>query len=537
MADARTWKVLSACCGLGGNALGILRARSGVGSRFVSVGAFDVDAEACADFERLTGARAQVVDFAELEPDQLAARCTGRPDFAFLSPPCTGFSGCLPEERSAEPHYQELNELAVRIMFLLVAAWPMPPAIICLENVPRMRTRGRAILGQITALLQRSGYHTDLRTHDCGALGQLAQRRERLLLVARHAQLAPTMLAKPSAKPYRSIAEVLWPLPVPTPGAERGGALHRLPALSRLNWLRLAAIRAGHDWRDLPDAIALPARRGRLNGGLGVEDAGLPAHVVVGSNSPAQTWGSVADPRLEWSPRRGTMGVVGHDEPMPVVIGSPTVRNAVAAIADARVNPRSDCARREGALGVCSGSEPFPTAVIGDATSHNGPWQVADPREGFVATHRLRSSAALDVPRRVWTSARVELEGAPIEFPRRGRPEHLLVVAPDGTIHRPLTVLELAVLQGFPAWHAPGDPTQLELGDPRGRWLELSGSSAERWRRRIGNAVPPPSAEAIGREVLEVLDAGEDEHFRLSATGVWVAPTLIDSWREASQCI
>lgn len=46
-----------------------------------------------------------------------------------------------------------------------------------LENVPRIQTRGAALLAQIVALLQASGYATDQRTHDCGELGGLAQHR------------------------------------------------------------------------------------------------------------------------------------------------------------------------------------------------------------------------------------------------------------------------------------------------------------------------------------------------------------------------
>ena len=65
--------------------------------------------------------------------------------------------------------------------------------------------------------------------------------------------------------------------------------------------------------------------------------------------------------------------------------------------------------------------------------------------------------------------------------------ERLVIRALDGTWHRPLTTLELAALQGL--------PTQID-----GEWLQLAGGSKARWRKRIGNAVPPATAEAIARE-------------------------------------
>ena len=90
--------------------------------------------------------------------------------------------------------------------------------------------------------------------------------------------------------------------------------MHRLPKLSALNWLRLAAIPAGKDWRALPPAIRLPPRDQRLNGGFGVNDAKEPAHTVVAEGSVRNTWASVADPRLRCTPRpawyRGSFLVV-----------------------------------------------------------------------------------------------------------------------------------------------------------------------------------------------------------------------------------
>lgn len=81
-----------------------------------------------------------------------------------------------------------------------------------------------------------------------------------------------------------------------------------------------------------------------------------------------------------------------------------------------------------------------------------------------------------------------------------------LIVALDGTWHRPLTTLECAALQGFPV-----------------AGLVLDGKSHSSWRERIGNAVPPPAAQAIAGVMGQVLlMARSGKTFALSSTPIWV---------------
>jgi site-specific DNA-cytosine methylase len=539
------------------------------------------------DFELLTGSPAQAVDLGELEPEQLAERCSRRPDVVILSPPCKGFSGCLPEPASKTTKYRDLNNLALRTIDLVLEAWTVPPAFILLENVPRMRTRGAELLDKIKVLLRAKGYETDLRTHDCGELGGLAQSRERVLLVARHPGLAPTPLLKPDPKPLRPMSSVLWSLPVPTPDSHDGGSMHLLPRLSALNWVRIAAIRAGNDWRDIPKAIRCGGSpTGRQSGLYGVGAPDRPGHAVVGAaRAGSHSWACVADPRLPDDDRRhaGKYGVQDDDQPSHTVIseartgkgwsevadprltpraarqnggfgvnapGSPShsvvaegsVRNTWAGVAD----PRLDCHPRRGTMGIASAEQPSKT-VIGSADVHNSTSAVADPRVkeqrrgnfgvedpsftgrcvrahcGFGPTHQLWASEDFSASRDAWTSGTFSLVGPALDLGKKGRPCHVIIAAPDGTVHRPLTTLELAVLQGLPAWHTPRDPTELELGADGGQWLTLTGGATAAWRERIGNAVPPPTAQAIAGRVLEILDAGASETFQLSAAGIWVS--------------
>lgn len=83
----------------------------------------------------------------------------------------------------------------------------------------------------------------------------------------------------------------------------------------------------------------------------------------------------------------------------------------------------------------------------------------------------------------------------------------------DDTWHRPFTTFELAALQG--------------LVDPEAQ-LELDGLSDSAWRERIGNAVPPPAAQAIASEMgRTLLLAWSGETFALSSTPIWVRSVAV----------
>jgi site-specific DNA-cytosine methylase len=508
-----------------------------------------------------------------------------------------------------------LNDLALRSIDLAVETWSTPPAIIMLENVPRIRTRGARLLERMTAVLRAAGYAVDQRPHDCGEWGGLAQKRERLLLIARHIEQAPSHLMQPPNLGLKPMSSVLWTLPPPLPGARTGGPHHRLPRLSELNWLRLAAIPAGHDWRAIPERIRLAdvaprlpesgdrhagkygpqdpshpahavlgetrtgkgwadvadprlgARGTRQNGGRGVNDASGPAHSVMAEGSVSNTWSSVNDPRLGCSPHAGTMGVGDPASHASTVIGTADIHNSSVAIAD----PRSDCKRREDSIGVSDPERPYKTSVIGHQKVENSPTSVADPRvdprvpeqnrgnfgvqdparpsstiraqhpartapssvDGralFAPTHELLAGQAWTGDRASWVAGDFALVGPRLELKKGGRPTHVVIRAPDNTIHRPMTTAELMLLQGFPVWHRPGDPAELELGEDGGVWVRLHGNNAQ-VREHVGNAVPVPTAQAIGDVALELLDASGEQVFRLSTGGVWVAPGDVPAHR------
>ena len=88
---------------------------------------------------------------------------------------------------------------------------------------------------------------------------------------------------------------------------------------------------------------------------------------------------------------------------------------------------------------------------------------------------------------------------------------YLVIQSPDGSWHRPMTDLELAVLQSLPAEH-------------NGAMLALRGPSGKR-REHIGNMLPKAVAKAIAAACRATLDQPHAE-FQLVGNGkIWVRPS------------
>ena len=603
----RVYTALFPFGGIGGGALGFQRAEAelrGLGWRgtFRVLGGIDFDKKACEDFEALTGAPSLCADLSKLTVDELRAFAgETAPDVVFLSPPCKGASGLLSEEKARSPKYAAMNELALCWTRTMLAAWPTPPRLVLLENVPRIAKRAAAMLKEVRRLLRGAGYVIHEGAHDCGEIGGLAQHRDRFLLVARHARRVDQLLYQPPKRRVRACGEVLGELPLP--GDPSAGPLHVLPRISMLNWLRLAAIPPGGDWRDLPRGTiagrtpfnhvyaVLPWTEpaGAVNGGAGptsgaasvadprvlafagqrygmnmrVGSWGEPAWTVTGSTDVQAGAPSIADERVR-NFGGGSYGVVGWDSPSGVVTGNSWVTAGRFSVADPRLSIGA-CFTNQ--LVVLDPTQPART-ITGAAHCAGGAPSVADlrvpvahprsygvmrwtdpsdtvaagshPGQGAYSIADLRltcapreTSGAYGVRR--WTDAWVTVTGSAcidngwfaVADPRvpgnpalavrwvvrdlRAAPPYIPVLpTADGSWHRPLTTLELAVLQGFPA-----------VID--GRPLTLAGKSSSRWREALGNAVPVGAAEAIARQMLLTLVHADAGVFALSSGGgVWV---------------
>lgn len=586
-------------CGLGAGARGFNRAQARVGNlqgSFRCLGGIDVDPVAIENFRRLTGTRGTVRDlfdreqfkvFHGREPGQEWTEATPadirraagneRPHIVFLSAPCKGFSGLLSESKSKTGKYQALNRLTLRGVWLMLEAWADdPPELVIFENVPRLATRGRHLLDQITGMLRAYGYATAETTHDCGELGGLAQSRKRFLLVARHLEKVPNMLYEPNKRPLRAVGDVLGKLPLPG----TGNAMHRLPALAWKTWVRLAFVEAGKDWRSLNrlvvedgylrDFLIIPELRG---GAMGVKAWGDTAGTVAGESLPSNGAFSVADPRFEASSKwhdGQAYGVRRWDQITGTVAGQQNPGQGSYSVADPRcaVTKHNNCfrvVRWAGPAGTVTGGgnpsaggqcvadprpggelfskypvtdwqEPAGTVIAGSTTGQ-GAFAVADPRSGMASDREayqtgghygvipwnmpsgaVSAAACHDNGRwsvadpRVCDSVQVGDVG---KLPMAT--DHLIamILAEDNTWHRPFTTLELAALQSL---FDPEDPAEaLAFG--------LAGDSDQTDREQIGNAVPCDSATAIASEMgRTLLLAWSGETFALSAAPVWVRP-------------
>lgn len=547
--DVREIRHFHLFCGLGGGARGFNRAQPRVGSmvgRMRCIGGIDVDPAAIRDFNRLADTsgtvldlfdRSQYRDFHGVEPpadwkeasvDDIRAAAHGeRPHIVFLSAPCKGFSGLLAEGKSKTDRYQALNRLTLRGIWLTLEAWADdPPELLIFENVPRIQQRGRHLLDQIGELLRSYGYAVAETTHNCGEIGGLAQSRQRFLLVARHQAKVPPFLYEPERRPLRSVGQILDHMPLP--GDPAAGAMHRVPNLQWKTWIRLAFIEAGADWRSLN---RLAVDNGYLSDYLIVPDG--HAGAVAGRSGPTNGACLIGDPR----PPAGALdyqqyGIVRWDDAMGSVINVKSPGQGTFSVADPRTGIKhNNCFR------VVSCDRASATVTSGSGPSAGG-LAVADPRgaEDPSTLHGKYPVARWDEFSRtvIAGNANGAYAVADPRMPRQNDKLVALIRSLDGTWHRPFTTLELAALQSLVSpeelWSA--DPkVQREIRDANPllcRVFELDGQNDSAWRERIGNAVPPDAAEAIGNMMGQtLLLAWSGETFVLSSTPIWVRPVAV----------
>ena len=403
-------------CGIGGGAKGFNAGEARVGNTeaaFRCLGGVDVDAAAIKDFDSIVGVKGTVMDMFSREQyiefhDKLPSsnwkeatpqdiqRAAGNehPHIVFLSAPCKGFSGLLSETKSKTNKYQALNQLTLRGLWLALEAFADDPVeMFVFENVPRIQTRGRHLLDQITGLLHQYGYAVAETTHDCGELGGLAQSRKRFLLVARHIEKVPPFLYEPVKKSLVSVGSLLNRAPMP--GDLSAGPMHRLPSLQWKTWVRLAFVEAGSDWRSLNklaiedgvlrDYLLVPESH---NGFLGVNEWEKHSGAIPGASRPGNGMFSVSDPRFDQSRKwhdGQAYGVIDFTENMGAVSGQSKPGGGTYSVADPRMPKKAN--RQNGMYKVVN-FDRSAGSVTGAAHVAGAAQSVADPRTHGNNTHK-----------------------------------------------------------------------------------------------------------------------------------------------------
>lgn len=562
------------CGGLGGAAEGMQRAAARVNghtARAVCLGGVDSDPRACRDFKNRVGVEQACIDLfdrqmyedfhgrppppswheATVQDIQRAAQGQA-PDIVVISAPCKGFSKLIPLAKANSPKYLALNRLVLRCIHLALTAWDAdPPMLFLIENVPGIvdpKRNGRRLLDQVNSLFRQAGYAAKETSHCAGEIGGLGQRRQRFLMVARHAAKVPGQLHEPPKRCLRTIGQVIGDMP--PPNAPAGGPLHRLPQLKPITWLKLALIPAGKDHRALQ---GLDLRQyGLVIGGYGqhankcrVSPWDSVAQTIIGADRVGSGGPSIADPR--WG--GGELGVLRLDEVAGAITGRAAPSTGKFSIADHRwgdfgayriralsevsstITARAQAGsgpytiadeqhrgRFNNTLRVVRWAEPG-TCVTGGQHPQSGGASVADPRPWRNAGHYgvmsmnetagcVTGASSHDNGKSSIADPRWIADLSGLSMP--------LLIAEDDTWHRPLTVLEKAALQGFDWQDGTGQP------------MVLDGQNQARWMERVGNAIPPVTMENIGGALLTTLLLAKlGITFSLSNTPVWVRPIAL----------
>lgn len=251
-----------------------------------------------------------------------------------------------------------------------------------------------------------------------------------------------------------------------------------------------------------------------------------PGGAVTSAHGSGQC---VADPRGPAGTTYNKYRVTRMDEPAGTVIAASGTGDGAFSVADPRYatdNP----GRHHSKFRICGFGEPAHT-VTGSAIPANGALSVADPRPGLT---REKGSAYASAghygvvpwarPAGAVASAACHDNGRcsvadPRALPAPDTRLTALIIAEDGTWHRPFTTLELAALQSLfdvDAYQATGIPFLLE------------GESDTAHRERIGNAVPRAASRAIAETMgRTLLLARTGESFFLSDVPIWVRPVAI----------
>lgn len=598
--------------GIGGFSVGAMKAKIEYGGevyKYNLLCSIDYDPVACQNHDLITGEKKAVImdlfsrhqykrywghepgeGWHEVTPWEVWQAFGCRvPDMVFLSPPCKGLSGLLPEEAAQSEKYQALNELTVRgIELVLEACYTYGgkvPKIIHFENVPRITSRGKFLLAQIRKLLKEYRYAVDMNpSHNLGEIGGLGQNRVRFLIMARQQSEIPNFIYQPPKKSLKTIGDIIGPLPYPG-DIESAGWMHRIPKLQWKTWVRLALIPAGGDWRDLqrdcyanvyqvvpfdePSPTVTGAHRPnngaisladprigyepRGGGSYGVQNWGEPANTVTGQAriNGSNGCAAVSDPRIGHKARDGSFRVQEWDKPSISITGSTKTggSNGISGIADPRLENVQGYGNKyritrfgesaptvtgsrigSGAIMV---SDPRTgggytnkrkvlewdkpaTTVTGTADIQSGAQSVSDPRLNCSPRSGSYKVQKWEEPAGTVTSADIHAGAAAVSDPRIPQETESgiwLIIAEDGTWHRPVTTYEMAMIQSFPRIL------------PDGRPFQLVGCADAKAREYIGNAYPPDSGEASCIQTLLALAKADAKiGFELSNEIIWVNP-------------
>jgi len=248
-----------------------------------------------------------------------------------------------------------------------------------------------------------------------------------------------------------------------------------------------------------------------------VNDWDNPSGAVLGSAGVHQGGLNVADPRFDHPTWRRTQvsKVQEWDNPSGTITGSANANGAGSGIiADPRLKEREG--RYPGTYKVVLWDEPSNT-LTGQTDVQTGAVNVSDPRisKKWSGAGNYGVMKWDEPSKTVTSSGDIHAGAAAVADPRIPDPDErgvFIIIAADGTWHRPITTYEGAMLQGFPRTLRDGTPFDL---------IDCNDGKA---REYIGNAVPVQTATAIGNTLLATLMPNliGDWYWGFSDLNIWV---------------
>lgn len=256
---------------------------------------------------------------------------------------------------------------------------------------------------------------------------------------------------------------------------------------------------------DVPQPVDLVPPRDCFDAGYGVLRKGDVARTIASTASVGNGAYAIADdvPRapirleLGCEPHAGAYGVQAFDAAGKTVLAHGSIDNTAAAVADPRETPRYvilTCAQVEQ---IVSGEIPVPFAIV-DPEHPDRPLAIVDDLD----------KPAYRLVREVDARGRAKEKRQPVT---------VVLISADGTWHRELTTLELAVLQDFPWLH-------------RGKPLDFGGGTTQQ-RGVVGNAIPAKVMEAVfGQIIISSLASAQSFFLAPSDWEVWVQGLRVEGY-------
>jgi site-specific DNA-cytosine methylase len=258
----------------------------------------------------------------------------------------------------------------------------------------------------------------------------------------------------------------------------------------------------------------IQGHEGKFPNAYQVQDWGKPSPAIIGQTDIQTGALSVADPRTQHY--NNILKVMPWDEPSASITGGSGMQSGGLAVADPRFTHPTW--RRTSVGKVAPWDEPAGAIIANPNISGAGTSSVADPRisDKWSGAGNYKIMPWDEPANAVTACGDIHAGAAAVSDPRIPGPDDRgtwIIVAMDGTWHRPITTFEMAMLQGLP-WLVNGKP------------LVLPGNSDSKWREWIGNMVPVQAGTAMGNALLATMmpNCFGDWHWDVDGNELWVRP-------------